>query len=98
MKVRADMAELIRAGHSDTRIAHELGCHRATVHRARQVLQLPPSHRLGRLYAEALPTGQVRAYQPHRLPISPSQAAANRAALAAALRPVPAPADRKVAS
>ena len=86
MKIRADIAALIRAGHTDASIAHRLGCGRSTVWETRRALQLPPSRTLGRLYAEAVPTGQVRDYRPDRMPTSPSQQAANRAALLAALR------------
>ncbi len=86
MKIRADIAALIRDGHSDTSIAHRLGCHRDTVHRVRQALRLPDAEQLSRLYREALPTGEVREYRPARTEISPHRAAANRAALEAALR------------
>lgn len=85
MKIRADIAALIRAGHSDTHIAHRLGCHRATVHRARQALRQRTQRTLEHLYAEELPAG-VAEYRAARMPISPQQAAANRAALAAALK------------
>jgi hypothetical protein len=84
MKVRADIAELIRAGHTNTRIAHQLGCSRGTVNRVRQALRLPYADALGRLYAEAHPRG-VPEYKPARQPISPHRAAANRAELLAAL-------------
>lgn len=86
MRIRTDIAELLRAGHSDTHIAHCVGCHRSTVQRARQALRLPPSKPLGRLYAEELPTGLVRDYKPDRMPISPQQAASNWARLEAALK------------
>lgn len=88
MKVRADIAALIREGHTNASIAHRLRCDPTTVARARQALRLPPADRLGRLYAEALPTGRVRDYRPPagRMPLSPAQQAANRAALLAALR------------
>ncbi|MFJ8583666.1 helix-turn-helix domain-containing protein [Streptomyces sp. NPDC093595] len=86
MKVRADIAALIRAGHSDASIAHRLGCGRSTVWETRRALRLPPADTLGRLYAEEAPTGQVRDYKPTRMPMSPAQQAANRAALLAALR------------
>ncbi|SCF61984.1 helix-turn-helix domain-containing protein [Streptomyces sp. Ncost-T10-10d] len=86
MKVRADIATLIRDGHTDESIAHRLGCNRATVARARQALRLPPADQLGRLYAEALPTGRVLSDKPTRAQTSPAQAAVNRQALLAALR------------
>lgn len=86
MRIRADIAELLRVGHSDTHIAYRLGCHRNTVHRARLALRLPPSKPLGRLYAEELPTGLVGDYKPDRMPISPQQAASNWARLEAALK------------
>lgn len=89
MRVRADIAELIRAGHTNASIAHRLGCDRSTVANARRALRLPPADRLGRLYAEELPVG-VPEYKPGRLEISPARAAANRVALAAAIRPRPA--------
>ena len=85
MKVRADIAGLIREGHTNASIAHRLGCDPATVGRARQALRLPPADQLGRLYAEALPTGRVLSDKPTRVQTSPSQAAANRRALLAAL-------------
>ncbi|MFL4947533.1 helix-turn-helix domain-containing protein [Streptomyces sp. MMS24-I31] len=86
MKVRADIAALIREGHTNASIAHRLGCDPSTVARARQALRLPPADRLGRLYAEAIPTGRVRDYTPARMPTSPAQQAANRERLLAALR------------
>lgn len=86
MKIRADIAALVRAGHSDASIARRLNCSRSTVNVARRALQLPPADALGRLYAEEAPTGQVRDYKPHRMPTSPAQQAANRAALEAAIR------------
>ena len=85
MKVRADIAALIREGHTNSHIAYRLGCDRATVGKARQALRLPPADRLGRLYAEALPTGRVLSDKPIRVQTSPAQAAANRRALLAAL-------------
>lgn len=85
MKIRADIAGLIREGHTNESIAHRLGCDRATVAYARQALRLPPADQLGRLYAEALPTGRVLSDKPARMQTSPAQAAANRQALVAAL-------------
>ncbi|MCX4605435.1 helix-turn-helix domain-containing protein [Streptomyces anulatus] len=85
MKIRADIAELIREGHTNASIAHRLGCDPATVGRARHTLRLPPADRLGRLYAEAVPTGRVLGDRPARAQTSPAQAAANRRALLAAL-------------
>lgn len=85
MKVRADIAALIRQGHTNASIAHRLGCAPSTVARAREALRLPPADRLGRLYAEAVPTGRVRP-PTGRLPLSPDQQRANRERLLAALR------------
>lgn len=88
MKIRADIAALIREGHTNTHIAHRLHCDPSTVARARQALRLPPADQLSRLYAEALPTGRVKDYRPAngRMPTSPAQQAANRQRLLAALR------------
>lgn len=86
MKIRADIAALVRAGHSDASIARRLNCSRVTVNRVRRALRLPAAATLGRFYAEAVPTGQVRDYRPARMPISPQQQAANRARLLDALR------------
>jgi hypothetical protein len=85
MKVRADIAALIRAGHTNASIAHRLHCHPTTVARARQALHMPPADKLGRLYAEAVPTGRVKA-PTGPLPLSPAQQRANRERLLAALR------------
>ena len=86
MKVRADIVTLIREGHTNASIAHRLHCAKSTVARAREALRLPPADRLGRLYAEAVPTGRVTDYRPDRMPTSPAQQAANRERLMAALR------------
>lgn len=87
MKVRADIAALIREGHTNASIARRLYCDPSTVARARRALQMPPADRLGRLYAEALPTGRVRDYRPDGpMPTSPAQQRANRERLLAALR------------
>ncbi|MEU6768563.1 helix-turn-helix domain-containing protein [Streptomyces sp. NPDC046853] len=88
MKIRADIAALIREGHTNASIAVRVHCHMETVARARRALRLPPADQLGRLYAEAVPTGRVRNYRPPagRMPSSPAQQAANRATLLAALR------------
>lgn len=88
MKVRSDIAALIRAGHTNASIAARLPCATETVARARRALRLPPADLLGRLYAEAVPTGQVRNYKPPagRMPMSPARQAANREQLLAALR------------
>jgi hypothetical protein len=85
VKVRADIAALIREGHTNASIAARLYCDPSTVARARQALRYPPADRLGRLYAEAVPTGRVTA-PVGRLPLSPERQAANRAALLAALK------------
>ena len=88
MRIRADIAALIREGHTNASIAHRLHCDRSTVSRARQALQLPPADRLGRLYLEAVPTGRVKDYRPAdgRMPTSLAQQRANRERLMAALR------------
>lgn len=86
MKIRADIAALIREGHTDASIARRLGCGRSTVWETRRALRLPPSRVIGRQLAEAVPTGQVREYRSDRMPTSPAQQAANRARLLAALR------------
>ncbi|MGW7087587.1 helix-turn-helix domain-containing protein [Streptomyces sp. NPDC054871] len=88
MKVRSDIAALIREGHTNASIALRIPCAEETVARARRALRMPPADHLGRLYAEAVPTGQVRNYKPPagRMPMSPAQQAANRAQLLAALR------------
>lgn len=86
MKVRADIAALIREGHTDSNIAEHLGCHRTTVARARRALRYPPAHALSRLYAEANPTGRVKDWKPARMPTSAAQQQANRERLLAALR------------
>lgn len=85
MKIRADIATLLREGHTNASIAHRLGCNPATVSRAREALRLPPADKLGRLYAEAVPTGRVRT-PTGRLPLSEAQQRANRERLLAALR------------
>lgn len=85
MKVRADIAALIREGHTNDSIALRLGCHRDTVANARRALRLPPADKLGRLYAEAVPSGRVMK-PAGPLPLSPARQAANRAALLAALK------------
>jgi IS30 family transposase len=92
VKVRADIAALIQQNHTDDYIARRLGCHRATVNRARNILRraLVDQSTVERLYAEELPTGQVRDYRPARMPTSKAQAAANRARLLAGLREAPA--------
>lgn len=88
MKVRADIAALIREGHTNASIAVRLGCDPKTVANARRALRLPPADRLGRLYLEAVPTGRVKGWKPPsgRMPLSPDQQRANREQLMAALR------------
>lgn len=87
MKIRADIAALIRQGHTDAYIANHTGCHRTTAARARRTLGYPPAHHLTRIYAEAIPTGRVKDYRPDgRMPTSPAQQRANRERLMAALR------------
>ena len=58
MKIRADVAALIREGHTNDSIARRVGCHRDTVANARRALRFPPADKLGRLYAEAVPSGR----------------------------------------
>lgn len=86
MKVRADIAALIRDGHTNASIARRLHCCRTVVAETRRALRLPPADKLGRIYAEALPTGRVKDYRPDLMPLSPAQQAANRARLLAALK------------
>lgn len=88
MKVRADIAALIREGHTNASIAHRLGCDPSTVANARRALRLPPADQLGRLYLEAVPTGRVRDWKPSdgRMPTAPAQQRANRERLLAALQ------------
>lgn len=88
MKVRADIAALVREGHTNASIAQRLDCDPSTVARVRRALRLPPADRLGRLYLEAVPTGRVKDYRPAdgRTPTSPAQQQANRDRLLAALR------------
>ncbi|MFD6365446.1 helix-turn-helix domain-containing protein [Streptomyces roseolus] len=86
MSTRDAIAALIRDGHSDASIARRLGCGRGTANTVRRSLKLPPSGVLKRLYAEEVPTGQVRDYQVDRMPTSPAQQAANRARLLEALK------------
>lgn len=85
MKIRADIAHLIRQGHTNTSIAHQLHCHPTTVARARRALHLPPATHLDRLYTETIPT-RIKPYRPDRMPTSPAQQQANRERLLAALR------------
>ncbi|MFJ6667457.1 helix-turn-helix domain-containing protein [Streptomyces sp. NPDC091383] len=56
MKVRADIAALIREGHTNASIAARLNCGTTTVARTRQALRLPGADKLHQLYAEAAPT------------------------------------------
>ncbi|WP_199572688.1 hypothetical protein [Streptomyces murinus] len=56
MKVRADIAALIREGHTNASIARRLHCGTTTVATARAVLRYPDADKLSRLYAEATPT------------------------------------------
>jgi len=88
MKVRADIAALIREGHTNASIARRLYCDPSTVANARRALRMPPADHLGRLYAEAVPTGRVKDWKPAdgRMPLSPAQQKANRERLLAALR------------
>jgi hypothetical protein len=88
MRVRADIAALIRRGHTDSYIAGMAGCHRTTVARARRALRIPPAQILGHVYAEAAPTGRVKDYRPAHglMPLAPARQAANRARLLAALK------------
>jgi hypothetical protein len=82
MKIRDDIAALIRAGHTDTRIAHEVGCDRTTVYRARRDMGIPSVRVLDRLRAEAAPVPVRNRY---REPLSAEQQTANRELLAAAV-------------
>lgn len=82
MTIRPDIAALIRAGHTDTRIAHETGCSRQTANHTRRLLGIPSVRVLDRLAAEEAP---ARIRSRYREPLSPEQQAANREALAAAV-------------
>ncbi|MEK9524064.1 helix-turn-helix domain-containing protein [Streptomyces venezuelae] len=73
MKIRPDIAALVRDGHSDASIALRLRCDRSTVGKTRRALTKATAR-------------QVDEYRPERMPTSPQQQAANRAALLAALR------------
>ncbi|MFD0078197.1 helix-turn-helix domain-containing protein [Streptomyces sp. NPDC127166] len=73
MKVRADIAALVRDGHSDDYVARRLYCDRSTVGKVRRVLRQAAAR-------------QVDEARPKRMPTSPAQQAANRAVLLAALR------------
>lgn len=94
MKVRTDVAELLRQGFNNTEIAEQTGLHKRTIGEARRRLGLPNATRrrkptnLERLYLEAVPTGRVKEYRPTdgRMPLSPAQQLANRERLLAALR------------
>lgn len=95
MKIRADIAELIHQGFNNAEIARKAGVSPQKVSWARRRLNVrnAPTRRdstaLERLYAEALPTGRVKDFQPvigDRLPLSSDQQAANRAVLLAALK------------
>lgn len=93
MKIRADVAELMHQGFNNAYIQKHCGLSAQHVSWARRRLQMAnaPARRdataLERLYAEAVPTGRVRDYQPPsgRMPLSSAQQAANRATLLAAL-------------
>ncbi|MEU9310910.1 helix-turn-helix domain-containing protein [Streptomyces sp. NPDC048256] len=94
MKIRADVAELLRQGFNNVEIAEQTGLHKRTIAQARHRLGLPNAKRrrtptnLERLYIEAVPTGRVKEYRPPtgRMPLSPDQQRANRERLLAALR------------
>lgn len=96
MKVRPEVAELLRQGCNNSEIERRTGISRKTVAAARARLNVPnpaarmPTRRAAtareRLFAEALPTGRVRDYRPSVMPTSPVQQAANRAALLAGLK------------
>jgi hypothetical protein len=85
MKIRADIAALIREGHTNDSIARRVYCDPSTVAAARHALRYPPADKLGRLYAEAVPSGRVLK-STGRQPLAPAQQAANRAALIAGLK------------
>lgn len=92
MKIRADIAEWLRQGFNNAEIAQRAGVDPKTVAAARRRLQYAnaPARRdttaLERLYAEAVPTGQVRDWKPVYEPLTPKEQADNRARLLAALR------------
>lgn len=87
MRVRADIAALVRDGRSDASIARQLGCDRSTVGRVRRALRIPPAGTQRRVCVDEVTARRVDEYRPERMPTSPAQQAANRAALLAALRP-----------
>jgi hypothetical protein len=94
MKIRSDVAELLRQGFNNTEIAEQTGLHKRTIAQARHRLGIPNAKRrrkptsLERLYLEAVPTGRVKDWKPPagRMPLSPDQQRANRERLLAALR------------
>ncbi|MGW4493817.1 helix-turn-helix domain-containing protein [Streptomyces sp. NPDC004376] len=86
MKIRADIAALLRQGHTNASIAHRLGCDRTTVANARRALRLPPADKLGRIYAEAFPTGRVKDWKRAGFtPLPPAQQDAHWRELCAAV-------------
>jgi hypothetical protein len=77
MKVRADVAALIRRGHTDSYIASQTGYHRTTVARARRLLGSRPDRSsatstpkpcLPAGSATTGPTAPCRPHQPSRPP------------------------------
>ena len=87
MKIRADIAALIRAGHSDASVAARLGCGRTTVSRVRRALHMPGVDDRERLNREARPVPWAATKPPGgRLPLAPAQQRANAEQLLAALR------------
>lgn len=85
MRVRADIAALVRAGRTDASIARLLGCDRSTVGKVRRALRIPPAGTQKRVLADEMTDRRVDEYRPRQMPTSPEQQAANRARLAAAL-------------
>lgn len=96
MNIQPVIAEHLRQGLNNSEIARLTGVDRKTVAAARLRLGVPnpaarrptsrPVTARERLLAEALPTGRVHEYRPHRMPLSPAQQLANRERLLAALR------------
>lgn len=89
MKVRADIATLVREGLTNVEVAHLAGVHPATVAKTRRHLGLAPTTldttQLQRLYAEDAPTGTVHDYKHATRTLTPAEQARNRQILADAI-------------
>lgn len=82
MRIRPEIAALIRDGHTDASIARRLHCRRSTVFYTRKALQLPNAQGLARMYAEGFPDGT---YGDGRRPWTPAEQLAHRMDLEAEL-------------